>query len=56
MGRKMKTLINGIESAGRNTIVWYATDDYGISVSAGVYIYRFHAGDRVFTRKMILMK
>ena len=56
MGRKMKTLINGIESAGRNTVVWYATDDHGISVSAGVYIYRFHAGDRVFTRKMILMK
>ena len=56
MGRKMKTLNNGIESAGRNTVVWYATDNHGISVSAGVYIYRFHAGDRVFTRKMILMK
>ena len=56
MGRKVKTLINDVESAGRKTAVWYATDDFGNPVSAGVYLYRLHGGDKTFTRKMILMK
>ena len=56
MGRKVKTLINDVESAGRKTAVWYAKDDFGNPVSAGVYLYRLHGGDKTFTRKMILMK
>ena len=56
MGRKVKTLINDVELAGRKTAVWYATDDFGNPVSAGVYLYRLHGGDKTFTRKMILMK
>ena len=56
MGRKVKTLVNDVERAGRKTVVWYATDDFGNPVSAGIYLYRLHGGDKTYTRKMILMK
>ena len=36
--------------------VWDATDNYGQSVSGGVYFYQLHAGEFIETRKMLLIK
>jgi len=56
MGRNINTLVNQNQPAGRHFITWNANDFSGNQVSAGVYLYRLQAGDKIFTRKMILMK
>ena len=56
VGKKVKTIVNKNESAGRKVAVWYGADDAGNSLSAGMYFYRLTAGGKVFTKKMILMK
>ena len=56
MGRKVKTLIDKYESAGRKATAWYGVDDSGHPLSAGMYFYRLTAGGKVFTKKMVLMK
>ena len=56
MGRKVRTLVDGVQDAGYRTVMWNATNDMGRLVSAGVYIYSIQAGDFVQNRKMVLMK
>ena len=56
IGRKVKTLVNSYETAGRKATAWYGVDDSGSSLSAGMYFYRLTAGGKVFTKKMVLMK
>ena len=56
MGRKVKTLIDKYETAGRKATAWYGVDDNGHPLSAGMYFYRLTAGGQVFTKKMVLMK
>ena len=56
VGRKVKTLVNGYETAGRKATAWYGVDDSGNPLSAGMYFYRLTAGGKVFTKKMVLMK
>ena len=56
MGRKVRTLVNDVQSAGYRNVMWNATNDMGRLVSAGVYIYSIQAGDFVQNRKMVLMK
>ncbi len=56
VGRKVKTLVNEYQTAGRKATAWYGVDDSGNSLSAGMYFYRLTAGGIVFTKKMVLMK
>lgn len=62
LGREIKTLIYGNETAGFKSAVWDGKDYNGNAVSSGMYIYRFSAvsreSDEVFnqTRKMALLK
>jgi len=56
MGRKVKTLINRLQSSGYKSVQWNATNNQGEPVSAGVYLYKIQAGDFVDTKKMILLK
>jgi len=56
MGRNINMVINQNQSAGRHFVTWNANDYLGNQVSAGVYLYRLQAGNKIFTRKMILMK
>lgn len=56
LGQRVRTLVNEVKSAGSYRIEWAGTDDVGKSVSTGVYLYRFQAGDVVQTKKMLLIK
>ena len=56
MGQKVKTLVDGLENAGRKTITWDGTDESGGRVATGVYFYRMQAGDFTQSKKMVLMK
>jgi flagellar hook assembly protein FlgD len=56
MGRQVKTLVNGSQTAGYKSIQWNATNNEGQLVSAGVYIYTIEAGQFRQTKKMVLLK
>ena len=56
MGHQIKQLISGTEDAGRKSVVWDSTNDYGKPVSAGVYMYRIQTGEYIQTKKMVLLK
>jgi len=55
LGQKVKSLGNGDYSQGRHLIKWDGTNDNSISVSAGIYIYRFVTPDFSLSRKMTLL-
>ena len=56
-GREIRTLVsNTFQNSGKYHINWDGNDDYGVGVSAGVYIYKLKASNKVFHRKMVLMK
>ena len=56
LGREVKTLINQAQDPGYRSLIWYATNDYGKPVSAGIYIYQIQAGEYMQTKKMVLLK
>jgi len=56
LGRTVRHLANGRESAGSHAFVWDGTDDYGQPVASGVYFYRLAAGAHSQTRKMLYLK
>jgi flagellar hook assembly protein FlgD len=56
MGQKVKTLVDGLQNAGRRTMTWDGTDDSGRRVATGVYFYRIQAADFTQSKKMVLMK
>jgi hypothetical protein len=56
MGRVVKTLVNGSQTAGYKSIQWNATNDRNEPVSAGLYLYTIQAGKFRQTKKMVLLK
>ena len=55
-GRKVKTFVNGKQTAGFKSFRWNTTNDNGITVSAGVYLYTIQIGNLMQTKKMVLLK
>jgi hypothetical protein len=55
-GRRVRTLIDGPQDAGRHEIAWDGTDDSGRAVPSGLYIGRLEAAAGGRTVKMILMR
>jgi len=56
MGRVVRTLANGQQSAGYKSLQWNGTNNSGHPISAGLYIYTIQAGEFSQTRKMIFLK
>ena len=56
MGRIVKTLVNGSQTAGYRSIEWNATNDRNEPVSAGLYLYTIQAMNYSQTKKMVLLK
>ncbi|MEJ2053228.1 MAG: T9SS type A sorting domain-containing protein, partial [Calditrichaceae bacterium] len=56
LGRKVKTLYNGIANIGLNSIQWNSTNESGVKVSSGIYYYRLQVKNNCKTKKMILIK
>jgi hypothetical protein len=55
-GRLIRTLVREETSPGQYQVHWDGRDDRAQAVSSGVYLYRLGAGERVESRKMILLK
>jgi flagellar hook assembly protein FlgD len=45
MGRVVKTLVNDQQTTGYKSTQYNPTNDYGKSMSAGIYFYQIKAGD-----------
>ena len=56
LGEKVKTLVNEKKVAGRYSVTWNGTNAHDKKVSTGVYFYRLEMGDKVQSRKMMLVK
>ena len=56
MGRRVKSLVNTIQTEGYRSVRWDATNSFGEPVSAGMYIYMIQAGQFTKTKKMVLLK
>lgn len=56
-GQQVKYLVQDEEHlAGAYTVEWDGKDDFGVSVSSGVYFYRIEAGDRSPTSQELFVK
>ncbi len=56
LGQEIRTLVNAFKPAGRYRVIWNSKDDFGRSVSSGVYFYQITAGKFTNTRKMLILK
>ena len=56
LGREVRKLVNQNKDAGFKSVIWNGTNNLGVLVSAGVYLYQIRAGKYVQTKKMLLLK
>ncbi len=56
LGQQVRQLVSAVKRAGAHEVRWDGLDDFGESVTSGVYIYRLKAGEFSRTRKMILLR
>jgi flagellar hook assembly protein FlgD len=56
LGQRVKSLVQGQQSAGKYSIHWDGTSDAGRPVASGIYIYRITVDNYVQSRKMMLLK
>lgn len=56
LGQKVRTLVHSEQKTGHYEIEWDGQDDRGIPVASGIYVYRLEIGEKVASRKMILVR
>jgi flagellar hook assembly protein FlgD len=55
-GRRVRTLLDGIFSAGVHRAPWDGSDATGAPVASGVYLVRVRSGDSVDQQRLVLLK
>jgi hypothetical protein len=55
-GRRVRTLVDGHQEAGRRSSDWDGRDASGRAVASGTYLYRLRAGGQVVGRSMQLVR
>ena len=55
-GQEIKTLLNENQPAGFHYVKWNGTNNFGINVNSGIYIYRLQADKYISTKKMVFLK
>jgi len=56
LGREVITLVNGNLDAGYHTVIWNGKDNFGKSVSSGMYFTVMQSGDFKAVKKMVMLK
>jgi hypothetical protein len=56
LGQQVKSLFAGQVQAGTYTVQWDGSNNSGLKMSSGSYIYRMTAGEFIETKEMILLK
>ncbi len=55
-GQRIATLMNENLEAGSYEVKWNGKDTFGNEVSSGIYLYQLKAGEKLFIKKMMLIK
>ncbi|MBN1290898.1 MAG: PD40 domain-containing protein [Candidatus Latescibacteria bacterium] len=55
-GQKVREFVSGSIPAGYHSVVWDGTDENGIAVSSGNYLYYIKTAGGIYSSKMMLMK
>ena len=55
-GRRVRTLLSGVQPAGARTMTWDASDESGVRLAPGAYLLRLDAGDIHQTRMLRLVR
>ena len=56
MGRRVRTLVDQVQSGGERSVMWNGCDDSGRSLPTGIYVYRLRAAGADLTQKMLLLR
>ena len=56
LGQKIRTLLDGQKVPGAYSVVWDGRDEQGRSVSSGVYLCKFAAGNYQTVQRMMLLE
>jgi hypothetical protein len=56
LGQRVATLVSEYQGPGAHHVTWTGTDEHGNMLASGIYFYRLQLGDRVETKKMLLLK
>lgn len=56
LGEPVRTLVEGELGPGWHQYAWDARNQRGRRAASGLYLYRLRVGDRVQTRRMVLLK
>jgi hypothetical protein len=55
-GELVRTLFEGVFTAGEQSVQWDGRGDNGVLAGSGVYLYRLEMGDEAISRRMMLLK
>jgi flagellar hook assembly protein FlgD len=55
-GRPLRRLVEGIQQAGYQRVVWDGRDERNMVVSSGTYFYRLEVGSETLVSKMTVVK
>ena len=55
-GQQVATLVEGVRATGTYAVQWNGRDDQERDLASGLYFYRLQAGDRIETRKLLLLR
>ncbi len=56
LGRTVKTLVSASQSAGWHTIEWDGTDNNGQPAASAIYFYTLRVENKVFRKKLLLLR
>ncbi len=56
LGQKVRTLLDGMQTAGFKSVIWDGKNEGGETVASGVYFYRIAATNFTETKRMVLLK
>ena len=55
-GRQVRVLVEGMQAAGAQSVVWDLRDDAGHAVNAGLYLAKFEAGGKQLTQRVMALR
>ncbi|MED5256725.1 MAG: T9SS type A sorting domain-containing protein, partial [Candidatus Neomarinimicrobiota bacterium] len=56
LGREVNTIVNQVQDAGFQSIIWDGTSTNGSAVAAGIYLYQIQTEQFTQTKKMVFLK
>jgi hypothetical protein len=56
LGRRVRTLVDQTQQAGRYAVVWDGRNEQGQPVASGMFLYQLRAGNFVKTLRMALVR